>query len=151
MLGTSGTGQATVESGVFVTQNAATGLCLDIGANTVGTRVVQSWCHFDQRWDSQRWYVVTDSNNQFNVVSVSSGLCMDIGANTVGTQVFLSWCHLEAGYSSQKWTGPYKTKHIVSASNNLCWDIGGLHGMPLVLAGCHWESSWSSQLWNTYG
>ncbi|MEV6648673.1 ricin-type beta-trefoil lectin domain protein [Amycolatopsis sp. NPDC051371] len=113
----------------------ANGLCLDLGSNAPGTKVVTVTCQAGNL--SQQWRVLSDGT-----IRNYNGLAMDIGSNNPGELVVTAV--VQAGNPSQQWQ--VLADGTIRNHNALCADIGAnATGTPVGTATCSVGNS--SQQW----
>ncbi|MDT8915120.1 ricin-type beta-trefoil lectin domain protein [Amycolatopsis sp. PS_44_ISF1] len=113
----------------------ADGLCMDLGANDPGTKVVTTTCRAGNT--SQQWRTLPDGT-----IRNYNGLALDIGSNAEGTPVIIATAR--PGNTSQHWTRPDGT---IRNYNGLCADLGAnAPGTTVVIAPCRGGAA--SQQWS---
>ncbi|MEV6648090.1 ricin-type beta-trefoil lectin domain protein [Amycolatopsis sp. NPDC051371] len=109
-----------------ITIRNANGLCMDLGSNAVGTKVVTVTCQAG--FTSQQWRVLSDGT-----IRNYNGLAMDIGSNAAGALVVTAV--VQSGNPSQRWQ--VSSDGTIRNANGLCADIGAnAGGTPIGTATC---------------
>ncbi|RJQ89986.1 ricin-type beta-trefoil lectin domain protein [Amycolatopsis panacis] len=112
----------------------ANGLCMDLGADAPGTKVVITSCQEGNT--SRQWRALPDGT-----IRNHNGLTLDIGSNADGTPVVIATAR--PGYTSQQWTRPDGT---IRNHNGLCADLGANRpGTTVVITPC--RNGATSQQW----